>query len=322
MKSLLEAINKSILQELNNNIQLLSDIDSDDDNSQFNITSKSVNNNIESSHIVFKYEFINTIDSMLNFNDTAEKMRGVMNNPKNFNIFKGLVKATNVDHLKKLINIGKKLLGDDGNFNWIDTSNINDMYGLFYSDSTFNGHIELWDVSNVKNMRCMFSGAESFNQPIGDWDVSNVEDMYNMFNGAKLFNQPIGNWDVSNVEDMFCMFNGAESFNQPIGDWDVSNVTNMRGMFCWAESFNQPIGNWDVSNVTNMEGMFQVAKSFNQPIGDWDVSNVKDMECMFSGAKSFKQDLSKWKLKGDCKTYRMFNSSCPIKKVFKPKGVE
>ena len=297
MKKLLEAINKSILQELNNNIQLLSDIDSNDGNSQFNITSKSVNNNIETSHIVFKYEFINTIDSMLNFNDTTEKIRRVMNDPKNFNIFKGLVKATDAEHLKKLINIGKKLLGDDGNFNWIDTSNINDMYGLFYNDSTFNGHIELWNVSNVKNMRCMFSGAESFNQPIGDWDVSNVEDMYNMFFGAKSFNQPIGNWDVSNVEDMFCMFSGAESFNQPIGDWNVSNVTNM-------------------------EGMFQLAKSFNQPIGDWDVSNVKDMECMFNGAKSFKQDLSKWKLKSDCKTYRMFNSSCPIKKVYKPEGIE
>ena len=222
MKKLLEAINKSILQELNNNIQLLSDIGSNDGNSQFNITSKSVNNNIESSHIVFKYEFINTIDSMLNFNDTTEKIRRVMNDPKNFNIFKGLVKETDAEHLKKLINIGKKLLGDDGNFNWIDTSNINDMYGLFYNDSTFNGHIELWNVSNVKNMRCMFSGAESFNQPIGDWDVS----------------------------------------------------------------------------------------------------NVKDMECMFNGAKSFKQDLSKWKLKSDCKTYRMFNSSCPIKKVYKPEGIE
>jgi hypothetical protein len=87
----------------------------------------------------------------------------MVNNPRNFEIFKGIVEATDLNHLKKLINVGKKLLGDDGNFNWIDTSNINDMNGLFYKDSTFNGHIELWDVSNVTNMHSMFYYAESFN---------------------------------------------------------------------------------------------------------------------------------------------------------------
>jgi hypothetical protein len=75
------------------------------------------------------------------------------------------------------------LLGNDGNFNWIDTSGITDMTTLFF-DSYFNGHIELWDVSNVTNMRRMFEGAVSFNQPIGDWDVSKVKCMRCMFRDA------------------------------------------------------------------------------------------------------------------------------------------
>jgi surface protein len=59
--------------------------------------------------------------------------------------------------------VGKRLLGNDGNFNWIDTSKITSMTQLFYGDSDFNGDISLWDVSNVTNMSHMFSFAEKFN---------------------------------------------------------------------------------------------------------------------------------------------------------------
>jgi len=58
---------------------------------------------------------------------------------------------------------GKHLLGNDGNFNWIDTSKITDMSRLFCADEVFNGDISLWDVSNVTDMSHMFHYAESFN---------------------------------------------------------------------------------------------------------------------------------------------------------------
>jgi hypothetical protein len=54
-------------------------------------------------------------------------------------------------------------LGDDGNFNWIDTSEITDMSNLFSRNYTFNGHIELWNVSKVTDMSNMFAFAKSFN---------------------------------------------------------------------------------------------------------------------------------------------------------------
>ena len=287
MKTLLEAINKSILQELNNNIQLLSDIDNDNDISQINISSKSVNNNVLHPQVAFKYEFINTIDSLLNFNGTVEKMRRVMNDPKNFKVFNGIVKANNKKHLMALIKLGIKILGNDGNFNWIDTSEITDMSWLFHNNSKFNGHIELWDVSNVTDMSNMFDDAASFNQPIGDWDVSNVTSMKSMFIGAGKFNQPIGDWDVSNVTDMGTMFLCAYKFNQPIGNWDVSAVTNMGSMFSNAKKFNQPIGDWDVSNVADMREMFWNANSFNQDISDWNINDKTDTKYMFEAAKNF-----------------------------------
>jgi hypothetical protein len=54
-------------------------------------------------------------------------------------------------------------LGNNGNFNWIDTHDITDMSQLFEENIKFNGHIELWDVSNVKDFNRMFNEARAFN---------------------------------------------------------------------------------------------------------------------------------------------------------------
>ena len=42
-------------------------------------------------------------------------------------------------------------------------------------------------TSQVTNMYRMFYGAYLFNQDIGDWDTSNVTDMFRMFRGADVF---------------------------------------------------------------------------------------------------------------------------------------
>ena len=199
----------------------------------------------------------------------------------------------NKGELKSLIDRSIEEFGNECNLNWIDTSQITNMQGLFEDINNFNGHIEKWDVSNVTNMSYMFNNAFSFNQPLNNWDVSKVKDMHCMFYRAKLFNQPISNWDVSNCNNMGNMFTYAYSFNQNINNWNVSNVEDMSGMFSYAKSFNQPLGNWDVSNVINMFCMFYYAESFNQPISNWDVNNVKYNLNIFS--------------------------ICPIKKEYEPK---
>ena len=200
-------------------------------------------------------------------------------------------KPKDKDTLEKLLERMIKIRGDEGDFNDIDTSDIESMVSLF-NDKKFNGDITGWNVSNVRNMSHMFYYAKSFNQPIGNWKFPKVKDMSSMFSDATSFNQPIGNWEFPNVENMNRMFWGASSFNQPIGNWKFPKVENMKFMFSYAESFNQPIGDWKFPNVTDMSGMFY-------------------------GASSFNQDLSEWNLKG--KNITDMFSNCPIVDKYKPK---
>ena len=189
MKKLLEAINRGILRGINEqNIELLADLDDDNLDQLDALQTKSLNNS-ES----LRFYLLVAIKTR----KISEQTRNTINNPKNYYKFNSLIKAKNTKHLKELIEIGQYLFSNDGNFNWIDTSEITDMSNLFYKNAKFNGHIELWDTSKVTSMRCMFYEAAAFNQSIGGWDVSNVNDMKLMFYHADEFNQPIGSWDVT-----------------------------------------------------------------------------------------------------------------------------
>lgn len=165
--------------------------------------------------------------------------------------------------LIKIIDRTIKEEGYDCDLNFIDTSLIKDMSGLF-DGSKFNGDISKWDVSNVRNMESMFYGSV-FNGDISKWDVSKVRNMEAMFFKSK-FNGDISKWDVSNVENMDCMF-ARSRFNGDISGWDVTNVENMNSMFADSR-FNGNISEWDVSHVRDMHSMFSLSPlKGNEP--DW-----------------------------------------------------
>ena len=116
--------------------------------------------------------------------------------------------------------------------NFIDTSEITDMYGLF-SNVNHNFDVSGWDVSNVTNMRCTFYKCNMFTgKGLENWDVSNVTDMTCMFSECKNFNCDLSNWDVSNVINMYALFRKCNKFTgKGLENWNVSNVIDMRGMF-------------------------------------------------------------------------------------------
>ena len=96
------------------------------------------------------------------------------------------VQPKNRMQLKELIKYAFKHSIYDLNF--IDTSEITDMYGLF-SNVNHNFDVSGWDVSNVTNMRCTFYKCNMFTgKGLENWDVSNVTDMDNMFTWCKIFN--------------------------------------------------------------------------------------------------------------------------------------
>ena len=204
--------------------------------------------------------------------------------------YTGIYKARDKGELYNIIKNSIKYFGNECNLNWIDVSNITDMYYLFRS-TKFNGDISEWNVSNVTRMEQMFAWSE--------------------------FNGDISKWDVSNVKDMGCMFTGTP-FNGDISQWDVSNVRNMSSMFHQSE-FNGDISQWDVSNVREMYSMFSESK-FNGDISQWDVRNVTDMEMMFSGSL-FNGDISNWNINTDCNIDDMFKD-CSIKEEYKPKKMK
>ncbi len=273
MKVLLKAINNRIAKALNEqHINLLADLDDDNLAQLDSIQTKDINNRAR----LLQQQLLHAIHT----GEISIKLKNQINNPENHNAFKGIIKANNTEHLKELIKIGQKLFGNDGNFNWIDTSEITNMSQLFQYNTEFNGSIDLWNVSNVTDMSYMFCDAELFNQPIGNWDVSKVETFRYMFCDAESFNQPIGNWDVSNAIDMSGMFTHAYTFDQPIDQWDVSNVKDMSAMFYSATHFNQSLYNWNLQNVENLQGMFFQAAHFDQDISSWRIPKISPHTCL------------------------------------------
>ena len=92
------------------------------------------------------------------------------------------------DELIKIVDQLIEERGNEADLNDIDTSEITDMYQLFYK-SEFDGDISNWNVSNVKDMSSMFQYSK-FNGDISNWDVSNVKYMGYMFAGNPLEKNP------------------------------------------------------------------------------------------------------------------------------------
>ena len=116
------------------------------------------------------------------------------------------------------------------------------------------GRIEAWDTSNVTDMFGLFYTDEREG---------------NLYKAKQNFNDNIRNWNTSGVINMNSMFAYATSFNQPLKSWNTSGVTAMNAMFMSASNFNQPLKSWNTNKVRYMEGMFAYATSFKQDLSNW-----------------------------------------------------
>ncbi len=218
------------------------------------------------------------------------------------------------------------------NLNYLDTSSITDMSGLFKDHKEFNGSIACWNVSKVVDMTRMFYGATLFNQNLDLWNstISPSVSTEHMFTASGMTEMP--NWplcfdssnphvpankdeletllntlvtesspspvlnhiETCNITDMSELFKDNTIFNGDISEWDMSKVTTIKKMFERASSFNGDISGWDVSKVVDMSEAFAGATKFNGDISEWNVNAVTDMNAMFNGASAFSQNLDPW----------------------------
>ena len=109
----------------------------------------------------------------------------------------------------------------------IDTSNVEDMSGMFYSTESLSNldAISNWDTSNVVSMGMMFESSNiSSVSAISGWDTSNVERMDRMFSHTHISDlSAIADWDVGSID--------APSDGDPGGFFGIfesisSSVTN------------------------------------------------------------------------------------------------
>ena len=108
-----------------------------------------------------------------------------------------IYKPANNDKLFELVRASTVVMGKECSLNWIDTSEITNMSGLF-RNSNFNGDISKWDTSNVTDMHGMFESS-LFDGDISEWNVEKVKNISEMFRCSK-FSGDIHKWKLTGID--------------------------------------------------------------------------------------------------------------------------
>lgn len=202
--------------------------------------------------------------------------------------------------IRKFITETKPSEGDVINLNWIDTSKINDMSGVFQDLILMKYDYDLtyWDVSNVTDFSEMFWDCKYFTgKTIEKWNVSKGLDFSDMFCQCSSLNCNFGSWNMKNAHHTNSMFQSCISFEgKGLDKWKTPNLIDVHGMFAYCEKLNVNLSGWDVKNVTDMDFMFYGCKSFEgKGLDKWKLQNIVKTKSMFKQCVKLKCNLDSWK---------------------------
>lgn len=94
------------------------------------------------------------------------------NNQQLFSFMKGLYTL-----------VKKRVVKENLNLNWIDTSNITSMYMMFKGKKVMFDMTK-WNTSNVTNFTECFADAQIYKNTIENWDMSSADELPYMFADA------------------------------------------------------------------------------------------------------------------------------------------
>lgn len=121
------------------------------------------------------------------------------------------IKVKTKEELK--LEILKKIINNETDYNDIDVSELDDLSYVFEDKNITEIDISGWGVSNVTTLKCMFQNCKYLKTPgdLSKWNVSNVEDMSWMFSGCQnLINLgDLQNWEINGTK-MRCAFQGCK----------------------------------------------------------------------------------------------------------------
>lgn len=183
------------------------------------------------------------------------ELKNKLNNPKNFKMFRNLIYASSKSELVNIIKKSIDKIGINGNYNWIDTSDIDDMSWLFSNDSNgynigfFDGDISLWDMSNVKNATGMFCDS-AFTGDVSKWDVSNLRKAAYMFAYTPVA-YDVSKWNVSKLVDGYRMLYYTKS-NCDVSQWNISSLKKYKDMFTGTHIPTRCVNNWDIPDKNEL----------------------------------------------------------------------
>jgi hypothetical protein len=147
------------------------------------------------------------INESLN-NDAQELFMKVISEEWDDNLYNKLSKKTSMfkpknqqlfSFMKGLFNlVEKRIVNDNLNLNWIDTSNISSMYMMF-KGKTVMFDMTKWNTSNVTNFTECFADAHVYKNTIENWDVSSADELKYMFADATV-NCDLSKWVIDKTK--------------------------------------------------------------------------------------------------------------------------
>lgn len=221
---------------------------------------------------------------MNSWNTTNVKnMQGMFKSSPKFNSPIGNWNTINVTNMSEMFFQASAFNQDITNW---DLDNVTTVRDMFFASRFNNGEVAgasnkplTWNMEKVENFYGMFRSNASFNQPIGSWNTLSATNMERMFDRATRFNQPLTNWNTSNVTTMLAMFQLASTFNQDLSHFNTANAKDMNSMFWSATKFNQDISSWNISNVTTFRNLLEntsfTTENYEKLLKEWSSQTVK-----------------------------------------------